>query len=212
MNPSHETATMTATLRTSTARTCNVALRLAATLLVSALAACGGDGGADDLAGPLASPSAVTTTPAPASAATCQIAGFQEAVMAEVNRRRATAQRCGARGAFAAAGALRWNDTLFTAAANHARDMVQGSFFAHTGSNGSLVSQRVEAAGYAWASVAENIAAGQPTVARVVDAWMGSDGHCANLMNPVVQEVAVACVTHPTQNAPYWVMVLAKPR
>jgi len=48
-------------------------------------------------------------------------------------------------------------------------------------------------------------------VARVVDAWMGSDGHCANLMNPVMEEFAVACVYNTANRSNYWVMDLAKP-
>jgi uncharacterized protein YkwD len=132
--------------------------------------------------------------------------------MAEVNRRRATAQSCGSRGSYAATTALRWNDTLFRAAAGHGQDMVEHHFFAHTGSNGSTVGARLTAVGYSWASAAENIAAGQPTVTRVVDAWMGSDGHCANLMNPALEEFAVACVYNTANRSNYWSMALAKPR
>jgi uncharacterized protein YkwD len=127
------------------------------------------------------------------AATTCSITAFQAAVMAEVNRRRASAQSCGV-------------------ASAHANDMVTNNFFAHTGSSGSSVSARINAIGYAWASVGENIAAGQPTVSRVVDAWMGSDGHCANLMNPAMEEFAVACVYNTANRSNYWVMDLAKPR
>ena len=74
------------------------------------------------------------------------------------------------------------------------------------------VADRVSAAGYAWSTVAENIAAGQPSVTRVVDAWMNSDGHCANLMNATVRDVAVACVVNTTNQSNYWVMNLAKAR
>ena len=49
-------------------------------------------------------------------------------------------------------------------------------------------------------------------MARVVDAWMGSDGHCANLMNPAMEEFAVACVYNTGNRSNYWVMDLAKPR
>ena len=78
-------------------------------------------------------------------------------MLAEINRRRASAQSCGSRGSFPAAGALSWNDQLFAAAAGHAKDMVARSFFSHTGSSGSSVADRVSAAGYAWSTVAENI-------------------------------------------------------
>lgn len=220
---------MTHKNRQRTSRTCNFTrwLGLSALLgLLGLLGGCNGGGEDDALPAPasaLLTPSsasttapAVTTTagtPSPLTAATtCSISAFQAAIVAEVNRRRASAQSCGSRGAFAAAMPLRWNDTLFRAAAGHARDMVAGNFFSHTGSNGSTVGERINAIGYAWASVAENIAAGQPTVTRVVDAWMGSDGHCANVMNPVMEEFAVACVYNTTNKANYWVMELGKPR
>lgn len=214
----------------STFRTCNFACWIGTTLLLSLLSAC--NLGSDEesaqtttsalLAAGTATPSAsgavamsygaTASGSAQTAATTCSISAFQAAVVAEVNRRRASAQSCGSRGAFAAAGGLRWNDTLFRAAAAHASDMVVSNFFAHTGSNGSTVSARINAIGYAWASVGENIAAGQPTVARVVDAWMGSDGHCANLMNPAMEEFAVACVYNTGNRSNYWVMDLAKPR
>ena len=211
-------------------RICNFTRWIGATLLLSLLSACNLSGDEDSIQattsvllvtssatpGARVTPAASYTTPAAGSTqtavTTCSITAFQNAVMAEVNRRRASAQSCGSRGAFAAAGGLRWNDTLFRAAAAHANDMVVSNFFAHTGSNGSTISARINAIGYAWASVGENIAAGQPTVARVVDAWMGSDGHCANLMNPAMEEFAVACVYNTGNRSNYWVMDLAKPR
>ena len=213
-------------------RTCNFTRWTARTLLLAwlaLLAACELDGNGDSV--PATTRVLLTTSSATASASlgssstamvaspstqtpttTCSLSAFQAAVMAEVNRRRASAQSCGSRGAFAATGSLRWSDPLFRAAAHHARDMVDHQFFAHTGSDGSGIGSRVSAVGYAWASVGENIAAGQPTVARVVEAWMGSDGHCANLMNPAMQEFAVACVYNTTNRSNYWAMALAKPR
>ncbi|MEX8492629.1 CAP domain-containing protein [Sphaerotilus sp.] len=206
----------------STHRVCNFTRWIGATALIGLLSAC--NGGSDEEPVPL-TPSTVLAsgTATPTSSATsavstltatttCSLTAFQASVVAEVNRRRASAQSCGSRGNFAAAGSLRWNDTLLRVAAAHANDMVTNNFFSHTGSSGSTISDRINAIGYPWASVAENIAAGQPTVARVVDAWMGSDGHCANLMNPAMEEFAVACVYNTANRSNYWVMDLVKPR
>ena len=207
-------------------RICNFARWIGATLLLGLLSACnlGGDGDpVQATTSVLLATSSSSGSPAPTTtsgamlstqtpATTCSITAFQAAVVAEVNRRRASAQSCGSRGAFAATGSLRWSEPLFRAAAGHARDMVAHQFFSHTGSDGSSVSARINAIGYAWASVGENIAAGQPTVSRVVEAWMDSDGHCANLMNPAMEEFAVACVYNTGNRSNYWVMELAKPR
>ena len=106
------------------------------------------------------------------------------------------------------------NAVLTQAAEAHSQDMVKNNFFAHNGSDGSTLGTRVTAAGYAWSSLGENIAAGQRTVNEVVDGWMASDGHCANIMNGTFQEIGVVCVpgtaadTYPT----YWTMDLGRAR
>lgn len=201
-------------------RICNKPLSLPAittVLLAALLTGCGG-GGADENA-VTASPTSPGSTVVPAQTASvivaserCGIDSYQEAMLAEINRRRASAQTCGSRGSFPATTALTWNSQLLAAAAGHAKDMVAKNFFSHTGSSGSSVADRVSAAGYAWSTVAENIAAGQPSITRVVDAWMSSDGHCANLMNATVRDVAVACVVNTANQSNYWVMNLAKTR
>lgn len=152
-----------------------------------------------------------TPTTSTATDTTCGLPGFQAALITEVNRLRAAGHTCGALGDFAPAADLQWNDKLAQAALGHARDMIAASFFAHTGSNGSTVGTRVTAAGYNWSTVAENIAAGQPTVASVMSAWMASDGHCANVMNPSMRDFAVVCVAS-TDLSPHWVMDLARAR
>ena len=103
--------------------------------------------------------------------------------------------------------------SLTQAAAAHSDDMVSHNFFSHTGSNGSTAGSRVTAAGYVWRSVGENIAAGQGSVAEVVDGWMKSDGHCANLMNPAYTEMGLAYgVDAKSEMGIYWGQVFATPR
>lgn len=59
----------------------------------------------------------------------------------------------------------------------------------------------------------ENIAAGYDTVSAVMDGWLASPGHCANLMNPNFTQIGVACIRGSTGNAygTYWTMDLARP-
>ncbi len=90
--------------------------------------------------------------------------------------------------------ALRWSAALTDAARRHSQDMVDHNFFDHTGSDGSNAGQRISEAGYRWTSWGENIAAGQPTVESVVQAWMGSEGHCRNLMNARFKDMGLACL------------------
>lgn len=134
--------------------------------------------------------------------------------MARINQWRASGATCGSRGAFAPAAALTWNNRLTQAADAHSQDMVTNNFFSHTGSGGSTLGSRVTAVGYAWRSLGENIAAGQTSINQVVDGWIGSEGHCANLLNPSFTEVGLACVSGTSANPypTYWTMDLGQPQ
>jgi uncharacterized protein YkwD len=186
---------------------------LACAAATCALSACGGGGEtpAPGVAGP---PSAAAPAPAPQTLSTCNLLDFAASALARVNQHRAAGATCGSRGAFPPAAALAWNDRLTQAADVHSRDMQGNNFFSHTGSGGSSASQRVDAAGYAWSSVGENIAAGYPTVNAVVDGWMASEGHCANLMNANFSDFGLACVSGAPSNtySTYWTMDLARSR
>jgi uncharacterized protein YkwD len=152
--------------------------------------------------------SAVTIT------ANCGLSNFAAEALSRINRYRAAGASCGSRGTFAAAPALAWDTRLITAATRHSTDMVTKRFFSHTGSDGSSPGTRITRAGYAWRTYGENIAAGQRTVQAVVDGWMKSPGHCANIMNRTYRHVGLACVKGTSANAypTYWTMDLATPR
>ncbi|WP_328996562.1 CAP domain-containing protein [Kribbella sp. NBC_01245] len=83
----------------------------------------------------------------------------------------------------AGCGPLRMNTALFRAAEGHARDMVAKNYFSHTSADGRSPWDRMKQAGYSGGAMAENIAAGQTTAAAVVEAWMNSEGHRANIEN-----------------------------
>ena len=135
-------------------------------------------------------------------------------MLAAVNARRRAGATCGSEGAFPPAADLTWNAALTQAAVGHSDDMVTHNFFSHTGSDGSTLGSRATAAGYTWSALGENIAAGQGTVAEVVDGWMKSDGHCANLMNANYRDIGVACVAgnSGTTYRTYWTQDFGKSR
>lgn len=151
--------------------------------------------------------------PAPTVGATCGIADFQASLLARINEARARGARCGSEGRFGPAPPLAWNGALARAAAAHSRDMASHDLFSHTGSNGSVLRSRVDAAGYRWRSIAENIAGGRDTTRGVVDQWVTSPGHCANLMNPRFVHVGVACAPGGPRSTytHYWTMTLGTP-
>ncbi|WP_299862104.1 CAP domain-containing protein [uncultured Roseobacter sp.] len=101
---------------------------------------------------------------------------------------------------------LAYSMALQSAAEAHAQDMAARGFFDHRGSDGSDVGERVSRQGYGWCFVAENIAKGQPSLADVMQAWAGSQGHRRNMLSRQAQEFAL--VEAPER---IWVMVLAAP-
>jgi uncharacterized protein YkwD len=76
------------------------------------------------------------------------------------------------------------------------------------------MSDRVNATGYQWSRLGENIAAGYSSINSVVEGWMRSDGHCANIMNADFDEVGLACVpaASGTGDGQYWTQNLARKR
>jgi len=87
---------------------------------------------------------------------------------------------------------------LVEAARLHSQDMATNNFFDHVGSDGSLFWQRIELAGYSYSRASENIAAGYATPADVVDGWMNSPGHRANILDAGVTEIGLGYVYDPT--------------
>lgn len=155
-----------------------------------------------------AAPVAGTALPA---AQTCGLSNFQQELMTRINQIRASSRTCGSL-TYAAAPPVAWHGKLFNAAAGHATDMASKNYFSHTSLDGRTFSQRITGAGYSWQAAGENIAAGQTTVAQVMNAWVNSPGHCANLMNKNFTEVGVSCARNDsTTYKYYWTMDLARP-
>ncbi|WP_371664385.1 CAP domain-containing protein [Streptomyces sp. NBC_00280] len=74
-------------------------------------------------------------------------------------------------------------DALLTRAAQaHSTDMVVRAFYSHTGPDGSQPWDRAAAAGSTRRTIGENIACGQRSAAEVVEGWMNSPGHRANIL------------------------------
>ena len=93
---------------------------------------------------------------------------------------------------------------LTQAASGYAGVLASGSCFAHTCGPVPDFSERATQAGYTnWTALAENIAAGQRTPEAVVQAWMESPGHRANILNPRYTEIGVGLATG-GRMAMYW--------
>lgn len=133
-------------------------------------------------------------------------------VLALVNQARSRERNCGNRH-FGVAAPVAWNAKLEQAAALHAADMAEYQYLEHKGRDGSTPSQRIARAGYRWRSIGENVAAGQPSPEEVVDDWLSSPGHCANIMEPKFTEMGAAfTVNMSTAAAVYWAQEFGLPK
>lgn len=65
---------------------------------------------------------------------------------------------------------------------DYSQVMCDKNWFNHTGPDGSSPFQRMEKAGIQFSTAGENIAAGQQTPASVMQSWMNSSGHRANIL------------------------------
>ncbi|MBM7492961.1 uncharacterized protein YkwD [Micromonospora luteifusca] len=109
----------------------------------------------------------------------------------------------------AGCNALSIDDKLMTAAQRHSQDQADHQNMSHTGSDGSNSGVRLDRVGYAWRTYGENVAWNQKTPAAVMDAWMNSSGHRANILNCAFTEIGVGIAS---SNGPYWTQVFAAPR
>ena len=129
-----------------------------------------------------------------------------------INEARRQKRRCGNK-VYEPAAPLKAVPTLGKAALRHAQDMAAHSFLGHDGSDGTRAAQRATAAGYAWRTVGENVAAGSATPEQAVEDWLKSPGHCVNLMSADYTETGIAVVVNPVSAAGiYWTQVFAAPR
>jgi uncharacterized protein YkwD len=93
--------------------------------------------------------------------------------------------------------ALTLNQILSSASLEHSTDMVRRDYFEHATPEGRSVGDRLRAAGYARgvrASAGENLAYGvgkKATPAAIVNAWMHSPGHRADILRPTFTEIGI---------------------
>lgn len=92
---------------------------------------------------------------------------------------------------------LAMNPALRCAGRVHSKDMHDRQFFDHTNPDGEGPAERFTRAGYAGSGWGENIVAGYGTAEASFSGWMGSPGHCSNIMNPSFDEVGIGFFSGP---------------
>ena len=98
-------------------------------------------------------------------------------------------------------------DTRLAAVARaHSADMLAQNYFEHTNLQGCDPACRLNAAGYAWQSYGENIhwmsgytMTAADTAAKIVNDWMNSPGHRANILGASFTKVGVGIAIRGTK-------------
>lgn len=87
--------------------------------------------------------------------------------------------------------ALQIDTKLTQSAQAKSQDMKNKNYFSHTSLTYGSPFDQMKSMGITYKSAAENIAMGQRNAAEVVDAWMKSPGHKANIMNGSFTHIGV---------------------
>ena len=107
---------------------------------------------------------------------------------------------------------MRFSTQLNAAALAHTeRQASDGSIYHTDPLDGSSPGDRISRAGYQFSTWGENVAAGYATPAAVMQGWLGSEGHCENLLNPGFTEIGVGYVTGGERYDQFWTQVFARP-
>ncbi len=105
------------------------------------------------------------------------------------------------------------NNTLLAAAAQgHADWLANNNKSGHTGQYSSTPQDRIETAGYTGRYTGENQAAGHTSVAAVMEGWMNSEGHKANVLDIDFTEMGTGYAYRPDgMYVHYWVVNFGAP-
>lgn len=113
-------------------------------------------------------------------------------------------------------GPVRLDDRLVAAAQIKSEDAAAHNSFSHSDSEGRGMAQRVQEAGYLYARLYENLAAGVRNPRRVTQLWLDSPGHRAAMTDAEVVHAGIGYAYGPiTLNEGIafhlWTLILAAP-
>lgn len=151
----------------------------------------------------VSAPSAPKTTPNPGPiAASAQESADEKAIVDAVNQERAKT----------GLPPLAVNPKLVQAARIHADDMARLGQMAHDlpGAAQPTLTDRAKYVGYGFSYLGENIAFNYPDTGSVMDAWMGSPGHKANILSANYTQIGVG-IAYDSSGQPYYCQVFGMP-
>jgi len=99
---------------------------------------------------------------------------------------------------------LTQNAALTQSAQNHSTWMAMENTLSHTGQGGSTPEERIRDAGYLIYGFGENVGGGADSPEKIMDEWMHSAPHRANILEPRFKEIGVGLALTPTGLYRYW--------
>ncbi|HBT63205.1 MAG TPA: hypothetical protein DEB10_00905 [Ruminococcaceae bacterium] len=106
--------------------------------------------------------------------------------------------------------ALTNNWQLSRVARYKSQDMIDKNYFSHQSPTYGSPFDMMEAFGLRFSAAAENIAYGQRTAQEVVNAWMNSPGHRANILSRSYTQTGVGAAKK-ANGTLYWTQMFMKP-
>lgn len=105
---------------------------------------------------------------------------------------------------------LTLSEKLTSIANTKAQDMAQKNYFSHTSPTYGSPFEMLKQFGVSYSYAGENIAAGQRSAEQVMNDWMNSSGHRANILNPNYTQLGVG-YTKGGNYGTEWVQLFIKP-
>ncbi|MGP4059354.1 CAP domain-containing protein [Halobacillus sp. H74] len=92
------------------------------------------------------------------------------------------------------------------------QDMADNSYFSHTSPTYGSPFDMMDEFNFRYRTAGENIAAGQRTPEQVVEGWMNSEGHRANILHEDFTHIGVGYIEGAGPYHTYWTQLFMKPR
>lgn len=110
-------------------------------------------------------------------------------------------------------GSLKASALLSQAAQLKANDMAAKSYYAHVSPDGTIPPAWLNKVGYTYQAMGENLVIDRTSSEQVVSAWMGSEAHRENILNPQFTEIGIGIAhgRYKGQDTTYVVQMLARP-
>lgn len=105
--------------------------------------------------------------------------------------------------------ALESDAFLSAAAQKKAEDMKEYHYFSHTSPTYGNPFEMMRAMGISFSAAGENIAKNQKTPEQVMEAWMNSQGHRANILSTVYKKIGIGYAVD-ENGTTYWVQLFVK--